>query len=71
MADRGHEVVLLDAFLPQAHGTEPRSRHRFVADPEKAARVLGFRASVDFADGVRAFAHAPLREPAAFGRGER
>ncbi len=35
-------------------------RHVF-ASPERAARVLGFRAQVTFADGVREFARAPLR----------
>jgi dTDP-L-rhamnose 4-epimerase len=36
-----------------------------VADPSNAWRVLGFRARTSFADGVREFASAPLREPAA------
>ena len=35
-------------------------RHVF-ASPDRAARVLGFRAEVSFADGVREFATAPLR----------
>ncbi len=35
-------------------------RH-IVADPAKAARLLGFRAVVDPADGLREFATAPLR----------
>ncbi|MDZ4265849.1 MAG: NAD-dependent dehydratase, partial [Mycobacterium sp.] len=35
-------------------------RH-IVADPAKAARDLDFRAVVDPADGLRAFASAPLR----------
>jgi dTDP-L-rhamnose 4-epimerase len=35
-------------------------RHVF-ASPERARRELGFRATVDFADGVREFARAPLR----------
>jgi len=38
-------------------------RHVF-ASPERAARVLGFRARVRFADGMREFAGAALREPA-------
>ena len=37
-------------------------RH-IVASPEAAARDLGFRAAVDFADGVTEFAYAPLRAP--------
>lgn len=39
-------------------------RH-IVASPEAAARDLGFRAAVDFADGVTEFARAPLRAPVA------
>lgn len=35
-----------------------------VASPERAAEELGFRARVTFADGVRSFATAPLREVA-------
>jgi dTDP-L-rhamnose 4-epimerase len=35
-------------------------RH-IVADPGRAAEVLGFRAAVDPADGLREFAFAPLR----------
>ena len=35
-------------------------RH-IVADPAKAADVLGFRAAVDWRDGLEAFAFAPLR----------
>lgn len=39
-------------------------RH-IVADPAKAARLLGFRAAIDPADGLREFATAPLRGVAA------
>ena len=39
-------------------------RH-IVASPEAAARELGYRARVSFAEGVAEFAHAPLRAPAA------
>jgi dTDP-L-rhamnose 4-epimerase len=35
-------------------------RH-IVADPARAAQVLGFRAAVDPRDGLREFAFAPLR----------
>ena len=35
-------------------------RH-IVADPGRAAEVLGFRAAVDPSDGLREFAFAPLR----------
>ena len=33
-----------------------------VASPERARRELGFAATVSFGDGMREFAHAPLRE---------
>jgi dTDP-L-rhamnose 4-epimerase len=36
-------------------------RH-IVADPARAAEVLGFRAAVDPRDGLREFAYAPLRD---------
>jgi dTDP-L-rhamnose 4-epimerase len=32
-----------------------------VADPERAARLLGFRARIGFAEGIEEFARAPLR----------
>ncbi|GAB5023734.1 hypothetical protein JHV675_54450 [Mycobacterium avium subsp. hominissuis] len=32
-----------------------------VADPSRAARLLGFRAAVQPGDGLREFAFAPLR----------
>jgi dTDP-L-rhamnose 4-epimerase len=35
-------------------------RH-IVADPARAAELLGFRAVVDPRDGLREFAYAPLR----------
>jgi len=38
-------------------------RH-IVAAPDRAARDLGFRAQIRFAEGMAEFAHAPLREPA-------
>jgi dTDP-L-rhamnose 4-epimerase len=38
-------------------------RH-IVASPEGAARDLGFRAQIGFAEGMAEFAKAPLREPA-------
>jgi dTDP-L-rhamnose 4-epimerase len=38
-------------------------RH-IVADPARARSLLGFRAGVGFAEGVRAFATDPLRAPA-------
>ncbi|HET6215230.1 MAG TPA: NAD-dependent epimerase/dehydratase family protein, partial [Micromonosporaceae bacterium] len=48
-------------------GARPGDVRHIVADPAKAARVLGFRARVGFADGIAWFATAPLRAPA--GRG--
>ena len=65
IGDMAH--ALADAFGPDA----PRPvitggyrlgdvRHVF-ASPDKAARELGFRAEVAFDQGMREFAHAPLR----------
>ncbi len=46
-------------------GARPADVRHVVASPQGAAALLGFRARVDFAAGVAAFATAPLREPAA------
>lgn len=69
-----HTVGELAAELASAcHGPAPRIvggarpgdvRH-VVADPAAARALLGFRATVGFGAGVRAFATDPLREPAA------
>jgi dTDP-L-rhamnose 4-epimerase len=48
-------------------GARPADVRHVVADPANARRLLGFRAAVPFADGVAAFADAPLREPAKLG----
>jgi len=71
-----HTVGELAAELAGAcGGPEPRVvggarsgdvRH-VVADPANARRLLGFQATVRFADGIAAFATDPLREPAALG----
>ncbi|MBN6038490.1 NAD(P)-dependent oxidoreductase [Amycolatopsis sp. 195334CR] len=45
-------------------GARPGDVRHVVADPARAAEVLGFRARTSFAEGVAEFAHAPLREPA-------
>lgn len=45
-------------------GARPSDVRHIVADPSKARQVLGFRAAVSFADGVKAFARDPLRQPA-------
>lgn len=42
----------------------PADVRHVVADPTNARRLLGFKAQVPFADGITAFATAPLREPA-------
>jgi hypothetical protein len=39
-----------------------------VASPDRAAARLGFRAVVDFTDGLTEFAGAELRDPVAVGR---
>jgi dTDP-L-rhamnose 4-epimerase len=51
-----------DALSPVITGEYRRGdvRH-IVADPARAAEVLGFRAAVDPRDGLRQFAFAPLR----------
>jgi dTDP-L-rhamnose 4-epimerase len=45
-------------------GARPGDVRHVVADPANAQRLLGFRATVRFADGIAAFATDPLREPA-------
>ena len=47
----------------------PGDVRHVVADPARARALLGFRAAVGFADGVRAFATDPLRAPARAPRG--
>ncbi|MDD7964070.1 NAD-dependent epimerase/dehydratase family protein [Actinomycetospora lemnae] len=44
-------------------GARPGDVRHITADPARAAEVLGFRASVGFDEGVRAFATDPLRAP--------
>jgi dTDP-L-rhamnose 4-epimerase len=46
-------------------GARPGDVRHVVASPERAVQLLGFRARCGFAEGVRAFATDPLREPAA------
>lgn len=46
-------------------GARPGDARHIVADPARAAELLGFRARVSFADGIAEFARAPLREPVA------
>jgi dTDP-L-rhamnose 4-epimerase len=45
-------------------GARPGDVRHIVADPARARTLLGFRAAVGFAEGVRAFATDPLRAPA-------
>ena len=45
-------------------GSRPGDVRHIVADPANAQRRLGFRATVGFAHGMRAFARAEQREPA-------
>lgn len=49
-------------------GARPQDVRHVVADPARARQVLGFTATVAFADGIAEFAHAELREPAATSR---
>ena len=46
-------------------GARPADVRHVVADPGRAAKLLGFGARVGFAEGVAGFATAVLREPAA------
>jgi dTDP-L-rhamnose 4-epimerase len=46
-------------------GGRPADVRHVVADPTRAARLLGFTAQTGFAEGVSGFATAPSREPAA------
>ncbi|PWU54005.1 NAD-dependent dehydratase [Micromonospora globispora] len=46
-------------------GARPADVRHIVADPRRAAELLGYTARVRFAEGVAAFATDPLREPAA------
>jgi dTDP-L-rhamnose 4-epimerase len=48
-------------------GARPGDVRHVVADPARARSLLGFRALVPFAEGIAAFAKAPLREPVAPG----
>jgi dTDP-L-rhamnose 4-epimerase len=68
-----HTVGELATELARAHagpapkvagGARPGDVRHIVADPERAHRLLGFRAAVGFAEGVAAFATDPMREPA-------
>jgi dTDP-L-rhamnose 4-epimerase len=45
-------------------GARPGDVRHVVAAPDRAALLLGYQAAVGFADGVAAFATAPLRDPA-------
>jgi dTDP-L-rhamnose 4-epimerase len=45
-------------------GFRPGDVRHVTASPERAAERLGFRARVGFAEGMREFATAPLRQPA-------
>jgi dTDP-L-rhamnose 4-epimerase len=44
-------------------GARPGDVRHVVADPSRAAELLGFRAATRFADGVRRFSTDPLRAP--------
>jgi dTDP-L-rhamnose 4-epimerase len=45
-------------------GARPADVRHVVADPAKAKAVLGFKANVQFTEGVTDFAHSPQRQPA-------
>jgi dTDP-L-rhamnose 4-epimerase len=48
-------------------GSRPGDVRHVTADPTRARELLGFRARTAFADGIAAFATAPLRAPAIAG----
>ncbi|WP_199431224.1 NAD-dependent epimerase/dehydratase family protein [Qaidamihabitans albus] len=48
-------------------GARPADVRHVVADPARAERLLGFTARTGFAEGIAAFATAPLRAPVAPG----
>jgi dTDP-L-rhamnose 4-epimerase len=48
-------------------GSRPGDVRHVTADPTRARELLGFRARTAFADGIAAFATAPLRPPAVAG----
>ena len=58
------EAMAGPAPLIAGGGRTADVRH-VVADPRRAAELLGYTARVGFAEGVAAFATDPLREPAA------
>ena len=73
----GHPRTILDVAgaLAAAYGSDapvPKITGRYrlgdvrhiVASPDRAADALGFRASIDFETGMKAFASDPLRETA-------
>ncbi|HEY3609555.1 MAG TPA: NAD-dependent epimerase/dehydratase family protein [Pseudonocardiaceae bacterium] len=71
-----HTVGELAAELARAYGgpapeivggARAADVRHIVADPSRARDLLGFTATMRFADGVTAFATDPLREPAAVG----
>jgi len=63
--------ALTSAFGPRAPRPVVTGEHRrgdvrhVFASPRRAERRLGFRATIGFEEGMRAFATAPLRDPAA------
>ena len=67
----GEMARALAAAFPGAPAPERSGRYRLgdvrhvVGSPERARRLLGFAARVPFAEGMAAFATAPLRDPAA------
>ena len=62
--------ALAVAYGPEAPVPKITGRYRLgdvrhvVASPDRAADVIGFTATLDFADGIKAFASDPLREAA-------
>jgi dTDP-L-rhamnose 4-epimerase len=62
-------LALADAFGPDAPRPVVTGQFRLgdvrhvVASPVRASEVLGFEGQIGFVEGMREFAHAPLRAP--------
>lgn len=65
IGDLAHALAAtIDGPAPQiVGGARPGDVRHVVADPARARELLGFHAETSFADGVKAFATAPLRAP--------
>ena len=56
------QATLLLAMSLGVHHMLHRDVRHVVADPARAAELLGFRAGITLEEGMAEFAHAPLRD---------